>query len=92
MLRFCVESWLILAGSTEPNMLDLLFRQKALNSNSFALCFGHDGGYMTLGGYRSDKHLKGEGIQKVKFSGNYMVSLKSLRVDVSHTDWKGSCA
>ena len=63
-------------------MLDLLFRQKALNTNSFALCFGHDDGYMTLGGYRTDKHLAGEEIQKIKYFSNYEVSIKSVRVQL----------
>lgn len=66
-------------------MLDLLFRQNALQTNSFALCFGHEGGFMTLGGYRSDKHLAGEEIQRVKYYGNYLVHLKSVRVIYFYT-------
>lgn len=65
-------------------MLDLLHKQKVLASNNFALCFSRDGGYMTLGGYRSNKHVPGEPVQTVAFTENYKVGILSIKVERSN--------
>ena len=65
-----------------------MYRQKILNSNSFSLCFAVDGGYMTFGGYRSDRHVKGQTIQKTSYVDNYEVSVRSIDVILVKKGWK----
>ena len=45
---------------TTPNILDMLFRNHNTSNKSFSLCLGTEGGFMTLGGYNKEKHLKRE--------------------------------
>lgn len=72
-------------------MLDLLHRQKVLDTNNFAICFAREGGYMTLGGYRPDKHLPGEPVQSVPYTDNYKVGVLGVKVNFCNLGRKEKC-
>lgn len=40
-----------------PTLVDVLYKEKDISTDVFALCFGLYDGYMTIGGYNSSLHL-----------------------------------
>lgn len=64
--------------TTSPNFLDGLYKSHQAKTNSFSLCFGSDGGFLTFGGYNSAKHIKGEVPQTIRYTGHYYVDISLI--------------
>lgn len=47
---------LALGSGRSETVIDALFKHKNVNTNLFALCFGFEDGYMTVGGYNETTH------------------------------------
>lgn len=68
-----------------PNLIDSTYKQhQEVNERlAFSLCFGYDGGYMTVGGYNSDKHLPNATVNIVPYNGRggqYVVNIYRAKV------------
>ena len=50
-----------------PNIIDQLVASKQITTDQFSICFGDDGGIMTLGGFNTDMHLPGETVQTMEW-------------------------
>lgn len=73
------------ASSNAPNLIDSTFQQhKEINETlAFSLCFGYEGGYMTVGGYNSGKHLPNSTNNVVSYSsrsGQYVINIHKAKV------------
>ena len=64
--------------SSSPNFIDSLFLTHQGKENSFSLCFGSSGGYLTYGGYNVAKHIKGETLQTISYQKNYIIKVLLL--------------
>lgn len=76
-------------NSYPPDIIQIQQSQGRLDSGLFSLCFGHDGGYMTLGGYDRNKHLPEAREEVFKYypdQGQYRIVLNSVSVDGSKLD------
>lgn len=72
-----------------PDIIEVERSQGRIVESKFALCFGHNGGYMTLGGYNTSKHLPEAKEEVFKFypdQGQYRIILNSVNVDGSQLD------
>lgn len=74
-----------LASSNLPNLIDSTYKQhQEINERlAFSLCFGYDGGYMTIGGYNSEKHLPNATVNIVPYKGRggqYVVNIYKAKV------------
>lgn len=68
-------------------MVQASFLEKRLPHPAFSLCFGHDGGYLTLGKYNASRHLEGAQPEQLRFDrsqGQYRVTLLSIFVPARH--------
>jgi hypothetical protein len=45
--------------------------QGRISKNLFSLCFGHDGGYMTLGDYDTSRHLPVSKVETFDYDGSF---------------------
>lgn len=72
-----------------PNILDIMYSKDLLKEPSFSLCIGTEGGYLTLGGTRNDKHLKDEIKQTITFKHrtDFQVRIKQVRVSPPSLSW-----
>ncbi|CAG9332788.1 unnamed protein product [Blepharisma stoltei] len=43
--------------SKTPSIVDMLYRSRDISADIFAICFGKEDGYMTIGGYNASLHL-----------------------------------
>jgi Eukaryotic aspartyl protease len=69
-----------------PDVIQIQRSQDRLAEGIFSLCFGHDGGYMTLGGYNRTKHFPEAQEEIFKYypdNGQYRIVLNSVNVDGS---------
>jgi len=67
-----------------PDLVQIAAAQGRANRNVFSLCFGHDGGYMTIGEYDDRLHhpdAKVEVFHFDKTQGQYKIKLNRLKVD-----------
>jgi len=69
-----------------PNIIDFIFQQhnETNETLAFSLCFGYNGGYMTIGGYNSDKHLPNAINYIIPYStrsGQYTISIHKAKVN-----------
>ena len=73
-----------------PNIVDSLYHSNSILSNSFSLCLGNKRGYLTLGGFRSDRHKEGSPIINVSYKNNtnYEVHVYSIKVFIIYLDWQ----
>jgi hypothetical protein len=69
--------------TNSPNFIDSLYDAHKAKNRNFSLCLGTNGGYLTFGGYNVKKHIKGEPVQTVKFSGSYAVNFGAIGVNRS---------
>lgn len=69
---------------TSPNFIDSLFKSRQSNNRNFSMCLGTNGGYLTFGGYNVKKHIKGEGIQTITYTKNYIVDVKNVSVNADN--------
>lgn len=72
-----------------PDIIEIERSQGRIVDSKFALCFGQDGGYMSLGGYDASKHLPEAKPEVFKFysdGGQYRIVLNSVNVDGSKLD------
>lgn len=75
-------------SSFPPDLISSAYKGNRAGMELFSLCYGHDGGYMTIGGYNKSKHLEGAPIESFKFDsshGQYKIIMKSIHVDDMHT-------
>lgn len=73
------------ASSNMPNLIDFTFQQhrEVDESLAFSLCFGYDGGFMTLGGYNAEKHFPNASTSVVPYvtrSGQYTINIHKAKV------------
>ena len=64
-------------------MIKIQYNQGRITKNLFSLCFGHEGGYLTLGDYDTSRHLKAHQIEEISFdrsTGQYKLDLLSIFV------------
>lgn len=76
-------------NSYPPDIIQIQQSQGRLDSGVFSLCFGHDGGYMTMGGYDRSKHSSEAREEVFKFyadQGQFRIVLNSVTVDGSKLD------
>lgn len=68
-----------------------MYNQNLIRSPSFSLCFGTEGGFLTLGGNRKDKHLKGEKKQTIPYNHrtDYQVKVSRVKVGTRLTEING---
>lgn len=67
-------------------MIEVENQQGRLQNGNFTLCFGHDGGYIGLGGYNTELHLSKFKTQVFKFNPSqdqYKITLDSIWVEKS---------
>lgn len=64
--------------TSSPNFVDDLFASHKSKNKNFSLCLGTNGGYMTWGGYNVNKHIKGEPIQTISYTGNYKINVTAI--------------
>jgi len=66
-------------------LVDFTFQQhKEIHENlAFSMCFGYEGGYMTVGGYNSDKHIPNSTNNIISYtgrSGQYTINIYKAKV------------
>jgi len=61
-----------------PNILDIYYNSHQDFDRSFSLCFGENGGVLTLGGYNVDRHVKDSKIQTIPYVGQYVINVDSI--------------
>jgi hypothetical protein len=77
-----------LASKIPPNIIDYVFRYHHHDDEkkAFSLCFGYDGGYLTVGGYNTEKHKENSKTFVISYheSDQYKISLTQLYVSIFH--------
>lgn len=67
-----------------PSLQDVLDQSNQTSLNQFSICFGDVGGYMTFGGFNSDKHTKGKEVQSFKYKdsqyASYIIKIVGLSI------------
>ena len=72
------------AQGNPPDIIQVQAKQGRISKNLFSLCFGHNGGYLTLGEYDTTRHLPGTPVETFKFdrrAGQYRISMLKIKVD-----------
>lgn len=74
------------AGSANPpDIVQIQYMQGRIKDNLYSLCYGHDGGYMSLGNYDSSRHLPESMIETFTFDrsfGQFKIVLSQIKVNV----------
>lgn len=67
----------------EPNLMDIFSKSRQVVDDSFSLCHGDVGGYLTLGGFNIAKHVQGERVQSFRWKAgkNYGIDIKNFYVE-----------
>ncbi len=58
-------------------------KEGRVSHNLFSLCYGHDGGYLTIGPYDESRHVNGTTIETFTFDGSqgqYKITLNKIKV------------
>jgi Eukaryotic aspartyl protease len=66
-------------------IIDQLYHTQVLKSNTFSLCFGLNGGFMTIGGYNITNHLKNIQWVTLHDSYYYTIKIKSIQIHQKKT-------
>ena len=72
------------ASRNPPDIVKIMYSEGRISSDVFSLCFGHDGGYITLGEYDRSKHHPNASEQVFHFDGSqgqYKIELKSNNIE-----------
>lgn len=70
-----------------PDIVQNSFLEQRAANAAFSLCFGHNGGYFTLGNYNKTHHLAGAAPEELRYDrsqGQFKVTLLSLYVAPAH--------
>jgi len=71
-------------GRNPPDIVKVMHHQSRVSSPVFSLCFGHDGGYLTVGQFDPSRHhprAKEEVFDFDGSQGQYKIALKKVSVD-----------
>lgn len=72
--------------SQMPNLIDYAFSSQESSHLAFSLCFAENGGYLGVGGFNFNKHLKGAPIQVMQLSqghGHSQYNVNVMKVKVN---------
>mmetsp|Transcript_10023 Transcript_10023/g.9951 ORF Transcript_10023/g.9951 Transcript_10023/m.9951 type:complete len:421 (+) Transcript_10023:125-1387(+) len=72
---------LAFAKSRMPTLVDALFSDHDISTDIFAICFGKNDGYMTIGGYNSTLHLSEVMWANLHDDTFYSINWHGLKVD-----------
>lgn len=66
-----------------PNIMDIFSIKKDVKDDSFSLCHGDVGGFLTLGGFNEHKHIKGEIVQSIEWiqGSNYGINIENFEIE-----------
>ena len=70
-------------SKTIPSIVDLLYKQNAISTDMFGICFGKNDGFMTIGGYNVTMHdepVRWAEIHSQKYN-FYSIKVNMLQVD-----------
>jgi len=72
-------------AAASPNFVDSLFIDHKVKNRNFSVCLGTRGGFLTFGGYNTNKHIKGEPIQTVRYTDQYHIKFGGPSAGLSNT-------
>ena len=68
-----------------PTFVDISLKQFELNRSGFSICYGYNGGYLTIGDFNSNKkHLEDQVVNTIKYypkNYQYSVNLTSILIN-----------
>jgi hypothetical protein len=71
-------------GRNPPDLVKIMHGESRVTSPVFSLCYGHDGGYLTVGQFDRTRHHQQAKEEVFDFDGSqgqYKISLKKISVD-----------
>lgn len=69
--------------SNPPDIVQMQYRQGRINKNLFSLCFGHNGGFFTIGDYDTSIQFPESKVETFKFypnAGQYKIPMIKIQV------------